>query len=179
MIITNNEDILRAKCEDVLPNEINSLIQKLELELSNANRLGKGGIGLASPQINIHKKVAIIRLGGEFNFNLVNCKIKNAYNLSLFKEEGCLSFPNERLDTMRYQEIHIVDNLVYPHSFIATGLVAVAIQHELDHINSILFKDRAIPKSIIQPNQQLKKKPGPNDKCFCGSNKKYKKCCKA
>ncbi len=45
---------------------------------------------------------------------------------------------------MRYREVYVVDNLVEPYSFIATGLLAVVIQHELDHLNGILLPDVAI-----------------------------------
>lgn len=170
MIITNNEDLLRVTCEDVLPDEAGGLISLLERELENSARLGRPGIGLAAPQIGIAKKIAIVRLGGEFNINLINCYIKKSFDSQIFRNEGCLSFPGRVEDTKRFQEIVIADNLEYPHDFVATGLLAVVCQHELDHINGVLLPDRAI--------QKPKKKAGPNDLCPCGSNKKFKKCCR-
>lgn len=172
MIIINDEDALRTPCEEVLPEEVDDLIALLEEELDRANKLGKSGIGLAAPQIGIFKKAAIIRLNN-LHLNLVNCQLAQGYDPSLFKEEGCLSFPGRVEDTIRFQEIYITDNLSYPHSFTATGLLAVVVQHELDHINSTLFMDRKAPPTEIVK----KKKVGPNDSCSCGSNKKYKKCC--
>jgi len=175
MIIVNNEAALRVKCEDVLPEEVADLISTLENELNNANRLGKGGIGLAAPQIGIAKKIAIIRMGNGIDINLVNCKIDSAYDPIVFKNEGCLSLPGKTEDTTRFQEVHITNNLVEPNSFIATGLLAVVCQHEIDHLNSILFTDH----SVVKINKVIgKTKVGPNDLCTCGSNKKYKKCCK-
>jgi peptide deformylase len=171
MIITNDEAALRVKCEDVTKQEVNELISILETELSNANKLGKGGIGLAAPQIGIAKKIAIIRLPN-ISLNLVNCHIEKGYDPLLFKEEGCLSFPGRLEDTIRFQEVHIVNNLVEPYNFIAEGFIAVACQHELDHVNSTLFMDHKVLK--VEPK---KKKLGPNDICNCGSQKKYKKCC--
>jgi peptide deformylase len=176
MIITNNEEALRVKCEDVSPEEVKALILALENELAYANRLGKGGIGLAAPQIGIPKNIAIVRMGKEngLNLDLVNCKIDQGFDPTLFKEEGCLSFPGRVENTTRFQEVHIVNNLVYPHTFIATGLIAVVVQHELDHLNQTLFMDRAAPKPVPVVS---KKKTGPNDPCLCGSGKKTKKCC--
>lgn len=175
MIITNNEEVLRVKCEEVTLDEVGSLIDTLESELANANRLGKGGIGLAAPQIGIAKNVAIIRMG-EAIINLVNCKIEQGYDPIMFQHEGCLSFPGRIENTIRFQEVYITGNLLYPHSFTATGLLAVVCQHEIDHLSSVLFMDRAVPKSeLVQPVK--KNKVGPNDPCFCGSQKKYKKCC--
>lgn len=169
MIITNNEDALRIKCEDVLPEEVGTLVATLEAELDYANRLGNPGIGLAAPQIGIAKKIAIVRLN-KLSINLVNCKIDKAFSPALFKDEGCLSFPGRVENTTRFQEIHITDNLVTPYKFIATGLVAVVCQHELDHLNSVLFIDHKI-------SEIKKKRIGPNDMCSCGSMRKFKKCC--
>jgi peptide deformylase len=174
MIITNNEEALRVFCQKVELAEVNELISTLENELNYANRLGKGGIGLAAPQIGIAKNVAIIRMGNGADLNLVNAKLEKGFDPALFTEEGCLSFPGRVEDTTRFQEIYITNNLVEPHSFIATGLLSVVCQHELDHLNSVLFMDHKIIKatSVIS-----KKKVGPNEPCICGSNKKYKKCC--
>lgn len=176
MIITNNEEALRVKCEDVKPEEVADLIKALENELAYANRLGKGGIGLAAPQIGIPKNIAIVRLGkvNGLDIDLVNCKLDKGFDPTLFREEGCLSFPGRVEDTTRFQEVHITNNLVYPYTFIATGLIAVVCQHELDHLNQTLFMDHTVPKPIPVI---IKKKAGPNDPCPCASGKKYKKCC--
>ena len=172
MIITNNESLLRVKCEDVLTSDIGTLVDTLEKELDYANRLGRGGIGLAAPQIGLAKNIAIVRLD-RIKINLINCKIKEGFDPVIFKEEGCLSFPGRVENTTRFQEVHIIDNLVPPFNFIATGMLSVVCQHELDHVNSILFMDRIAPKPITI----LKKnKVGPNDLCSCGSQIKYKKC---
>ena len=167
MIITD-EEFLRRPCEEVLPNEAGELVELLERELERSSRLGSPGIGLAAPQIGIHKKCAIIRIDNTLKVNLVNAKLENMYDEIIFTDEGCLSFPGRLENTKRYQEIHVVNNLSKPESFIATGLLSIAIQHEQDHLNSILFFDKAIPKII--------KKQKPNDICFCDSGKKYKKC---
>lgn len=171
MIITNNEELLRVKCDDVTLNEAYSLISVLENELSYSNKFGTEGIGLAAPQIGIHKNIAIVRMNN-ININLINCKIENGFDPAIFRQEGCLSFPGRIEDTKRFQEIYVTNNLFYPYNFIATGLASVVIQHELDHLNSILFMDRIVNKIII-PN----KKDRPNDLCSCKSGKKYKKCC--
>lgn len=177
MIIINNEDALRVKCEDVSLEEAGELIETLEKELKYSERMGRPGIGLAAPQIGIAKNIAIVRLDHNYSINLINCKIKNSYDPFMFKGEGCLSFPGRIENTMRYQEVHIVNNLLSPNSFIVSGLAAVVCQHELDHINGILLSDKAIV-------QVKKAKARPNDPCICGKIdpvtkvvKKYKKCC--
>lgn len=144
MIITD-EKILRTKCSDALEHEVGSIIDQLELELKNSADIGRPGIGLSAIQIGIPKNVAIVRIsnsnGTSFNVNLVNCHIAKGFDLSYFDNEGCLSFPNKYVRTKRYQEIYVVDNLVEPFNFVGTGIFAVCIQHELNHLEGILLPD--------------------------------------
>jgi peptide deformylase len=172
MIITNNEAALRVMCEPVSLDEVGSLVEILEKELEHANRLGKNGIGLAAPQIGIAKDIAIVRLP-KLSLNLVNARLIQGYDPAIFTDEGCLSFPGRLEDTTRFQEVVIANNLVEPHSFVATGFIAVVCQHELDHLSSTLFIDRKVPKPV--PVVKVAK-VGPNEPCSCGSGKKYKKC---
>lgn len=174
MIIKNNEDLLRVKCEDVKLEEIGELVATLERELEYSAKLGIPGIGLAAPQIGIAKNIAIVRVSKDISFNLINCQIAQGYDPTVFRQEGCLSFPGRVENTIRFQEVYVINNLVYPHSFVATGLVAVVCQHEIDHLTSKLFIDHIAPKIAVNIS---KKKVGPNDSCICGSGKKYKKCC--
>lgn len=172
MLIVNNEEALRMPCDDALPDEVGHIVDLLDSELIRSERLGRPGIGLAAPQIGIYKRVAVVRLN-HLKLNLVNCKIKNYYDQKVFKSEGCLSFPSRIEDTLRYQEIHIVDNIGDYKDFIATGLTSVVCQHEMDHWNGKIFFDlKTKEKPVI-----FNKKPGPNEPCICGSNKKFKKCC--
>lgn len=166
MIITNNEEALRIKCFDVLENEAYDIIQTLENELSYANKNSNFGIGLAAPQIGIAKKAAIIRVSN-YKINLINANIEKKLDLKTFENEGCLSFPGRIETTNRYQEITIVNNLFHPNKFVATDLLAVAIQHEIDHYNQIIFTDHIIKNKKLRPN----------DICNCGSHLKFKKCC--
>ena len=145
MIVTD-ESLLRVECKDVLPDEIGPLREKLEAELKRSAELGRPGIGLAAPQIGVAKKMAIVRIpggaGGGNNVDLVNARISEVYNRIYF-DEGCLSFPGKIVRTQRYTEVK-VENAVEPVSFIATGLFAICIQHELDHLNGILLPDLAV-----------------------------------
>jgi peptide deformylase len=178
MIIVNNEEALRVKCNEVLPEEVPELVSVLEKELSQANRLGKSGIGLAAPQIGIAKKIAIVRLGNtkDLNFNLVNPVINKTFDPRPFRQEGCLSFPGRVEDTIRFNEIHITNNNL--DKLIITGLLSIVCQHEIDHLNATLFIDHKLP--VLSKDIKIK----PNDPCICGkidrntnSPKKFKKCC--
>lgn len=141
MIITD-QSILRRPCEPVLPDEISDLRQKLEEVLNWTEKQGNPGIGLACPQIGISKAMSIIRLNNT-KIDLVNPVIVRKYNEFIFEGEGCLSFPGRIERTKRFKEI-IVKNDLEPKHFIVTDLLAVVIQHEIDHLNSILLSDVAI-----------------------------------
>ncbi len=169
--IAKDSEFLRTKCEDVASNEeASAIIAQLEEELKHSEALGRPGTGLAAVQIGIPKHAAIIRINEQLKVDLINCRITQGYDQKIFHDEGCLSIPGESFDTKRYEEIVVAGNLLPPHSFVATGLFAVAVQHELDHCNGILVADIAIPKRMDMP------KLGPNERCFCGSGIKFKKC---
>jgi peptide deformylase len=176
MIITNEAE-LRLPCTDASENEVGAIVEQLERELEYSGRMARPGIGLSAIQIGIHKNVAIVRVDNNHSVNLVNCKIQNKYDEFKFLQEGCLSFPNLVGDTIRYNEVHIVDNLVYPHAMILTGIMAVVAEHEIDHWNNRLLPD------FILKEEKIIAKARPNDICPCGivdpstgKVKKYKKC---
>jgi peptide deformylase len=143
MIITN-ESLLRVKCSDVLPDEIDSLRSKLQYALNWSEKNGLPGVGLAAPQIGIAKKMAIIRIDDKLVIDLVNAKIEDKKYPFIFEGEGCLSFPGRFEKTNRYREIVVGNNFVWPYRFIATEFLAVVILHELDHLNGVLLSDVAI-----------------------------------
>ena len=181
MIIVDDENILRKPCEDVTPQEVNDLVKILEAELVLSEKNGRPGIGLAAPQIGMHKNIAIVRLDG-LEINLINPKIIKSYDQFVFKDEGCLSFPGKLGDTLRYNEVVIEHD--FGKSFVVTGLAAVVCQHEIDHLNSSLFFDRLNPIKVNEKNIKVNKRIKPNDPCPCGKINphtkqlnKYKKCC--
>lgn len=144
MIITD-ESLLRVECEPVLSSEVDYLRSKLENALEWSERNGHPGVGLACPQIGIAKEMAIVRVDG-IKLDLVNAKITNKYYQFEFDGEGCLSFPGRYERTLRYKEVVVEGNLVQPYRFIATGFVAVVIQHEINHWQGILISDIAIKR---------------------------------
>lgn len=157
MIVTD-ESLLRQECKEVSIFEGMEIVGKLETELANST---SPGIGLAANQIGIDAKVCIIRTNN--SLNLINPRVVERYDLMEFDNEGCLSFPEQWIATKRYAEV-LVKDLLHPEGVVATGLDAVVIQHEVGHLYGETMYDYQI------------KRPGPNLKCWCGSEKKYKKC---
>lgn len=158
MITTDRQFLTKVPCKEVTIEEAEETVKLLDQELKAIEKTNPG-IGLAANQIGIAQKVAIIRLP-EQNINLANCKITKFYDEIEFKNEGCLSIPGVLKSTKRYNEIVVENNLFEPHSFTATGLLAVAIQHEIDHLNNILITEREFvkKKGFFYPSKKRKKK---------------------
>lgn len=140
MIITDLK-ILRQKSKTTTEKECKDMkiFEKLEKELQ-----GTTGVGLSAIQIGIPVKAAIIRLP-KLDINLYNPEILALSEPFTFIGEGCLSIPGKVGATKRYNQIVILngDKKVVK----AIGVEAVVLQHEIDHINGILFIDRLADKS--------------------------------
>jgi len=106
------------------------------------------GIGLAAPQVGIHKQLIVIDCDPENAANrpliLINPTIKQISKQLCSYQEGCLSVPGVYMDVVRPEviEVSYKDELGRPQSLKATGLLSRAIQHEMDHLNGVLFVDR-------------------------------------
>lgn len=130
------------------------------------------GYGLAAIQIGIPLRAAWFKVRGQhgrvpdWEKFLWNPEVIKAEGVFYFPEEGCLSVPNKRMTTKRYQKIVVKNG--DGEIIEAEGLKAVVLQHEIDHMNGILCIDH------IMRSKDL---PGRNDQCPCGSGRKYKKCC--
>jgi peptide deformylase len=105
------------------------------------------GIGLAAPQIGVPLRIAVIDLsvgkkGGEL-ITLVNPEIVEREGMQL-EDEGCLSVPGFTATVPRPTRIVVraSDRQGQPRTIEGTGLLARALQHELDHLDGKLFLDR-------------------------------------
>ncbi len=145
MILTD-EKALRVTCKPVLLEEVDALRQELNKALKWSAKRGFPGVGLACPQIGIAKTMAIVRVDDSIQLDLVNAKISRAYDQYEFDGEGCLSFPGRFERTLRYREVVVEDNLIWPYRFVVTDFTAIVVQHELDHLKGILLPDVAIKK---------------------------------
>lgn len=104
------------------------------------------GIGLAAPQIGINKKLIVVDIGDKNTLRLINPVIVGAAGRDEM-EEGCLSVPNIYVKVKRAKSIMIkaLDENGQPVKFEATGMLARAISHEIDHLNGKLIIDHLNP----------------------------------
>ena len=115
------------------------------------------GIGLAAIQIGIPKRIIVMDLSKEGEKKdpkfFVNPIIKNRTSLKTTYEEGCLSVPNQfaEIDRPSKCEVEYLDYNGKKQLLKAEGLLATCIQHEMDHLEGILFIDylSKLKKSMI------------------------------
>ena len=102
------------------------------------------GIGLAATQVDVHKQVVVIDISEERNelLALINPRLEN-FQGQQEGEEGCLSVPGifERVERAERVTVHYQDTEGQARTLDAEGLLAVCIQHELDHLNGTVFVD--------------------------------------
>jgi len=103
------------------------------------------GIGLAATQVNVHQRMLVIDISEERNSPMVfiNPEITIIDPEPLGHEEGCLSVPGyyELVTRPRKVRVNALDKQGNPFELVAEGILAVCIQHEVDHLNGKLFVD--------------------------------------
>ena len=139
-IVTDENKLRKAsEVQDDIPAAVDLGKQLLSFLSTTQN-----GVGLAAPQVGIHKKVCVINVRKPII--LVNPKIISKFKKIAFPE-GCLSFPGESVLTQRYANIAVkADN--HPQTLFFNcdddALECVCVQHEIDHLEGILMHDRRL-----------------------------------
>ena len=149
VLYAENPEPLRKKCEPV--RVVNRRAKKLIQDLKDTLGASPDGIGLAAPQINMHKRVLVVRLAGGSNdeqepgspIALVNPEIIEAGNEKR-DFDGCLSFPDLYAETVRPHYLRVSGLYEDGKSFerVFEGFDAVVVHHEIDHLDGVLFIDR-------------------------------------
>ena len=155
------EEILSKKSrevelESIKEEKIQELIDDMLETMYKAN-----GVGLAAVQVGILKQIVVIDVDEECNnpIVLINPKIVKEKGTQEV-EEGCLSFPNRFVQVERPSEITVegINENGDKVKITATGLLAQALSHEIDHLNGIVLTDVMIPGTMeyVKPNKSKK-----------------------
>lgn len=105
------------------------------------------GCGLAATQVGVGLRIFVVDCAGEDEQSdlriFINPEILETDGSQVWNE-GCLSFPgvNEEIKRAEQVKVRAIDRSGQPFELIANGLLAVAIQHELDHLNGVLMIDK-------------------------------------
>ena len=133
---------------------VTSFDQELEALLDDMAETMRAahGVGLAGPQIDVSRRVIVVEIGSEMDeelpptlYKLVNPEITNFSLETVIGAEGCLSIPGLMGDVERAQRITLEaqDPRGEPIKLQAQGWLARVFQHEVDHLNGVLFTDKA------------------------------------
>ncbi len=136
------DPVLRTKAREV--EEITK--KTIELLDNMANTMYKSsGIGLAAPQVGILQRLITVDVDHKKLYKLINPEIISEEGKAIM-EEGCLSIPGEQGAVVRAKKV-LIRALTQNNDEIeikAEGLLARAFQHEIDHLNGVLFVDKVV-----------------------------------
>ena len=143
-ILVAPHPVLKKKCApvDAVTDETRSLMADMLETMYVAP-----GIGLAAPQIGVSKRILVVDCARQDEdptpIKMANPEIVWASEELATYEEGCLSFPEQYADVRRPAECHIsyLDENNEEQLLKAEGLLATCIQHEIDHLDGIVFVD--------------------------------------
>jgi len=152
-ILIFGEPVLKEKARPVskIDATVKSLLKRMYAVMQVA-----GGVGLAAPQIGVPLRVAVIDIG-EGPIYMINPVITWYSEEKCEFEEGCLSFPGVAINILRPERVRVayVDDKGNRNVLEADGLLARAIQHEIDHLDGILIIDRATGKQRLEALSRL------------------------
>ena len=148
-MVDYNNPVLRQKAKRV--SSIDGAIAQLIDDMVETMR-EVGGVGLAAPQIGVPLRIAVIELPDEEIIVLVNPKIvKRSGERQI--EEGCLSIPGYRGEIQRSEKVTVkgLDRFGREIRIKGEGLLAQAVEHELDHLDGTLYIDHLERKDKLTP----------------------------
>ena len=148
---------LRTKARPVQPEDaetVRTLVPRMFETMYKAP-----GIGLAAPQVGVGLRIAIVDLMPDNQprpITLINPQVVAVSDEWAVREEGCLSVPNQYADVSRPARVKVRyrDLSGAPQELEADGLLAACVQHELDHLDGVLFVDHL---SALKRNMLLRR----------------------
>lgn len=150
-IVVAGNPVLRMQAEEV--KKIDKKLQRFLKDMAET-MYAADGVGLAAPQVGVSKRIVVIDVG-EGLIEMINPVIVKKEG-SVIGGEGCLSVPDYEGEVERaeYVECEFTDRNGKRMLLQTDGLLAIAVQHELDHLEGVLFIDKA--KSIMpKPKEKM------------------------
>lgn len=142
-IIKDSNPLLRKNCRPV--DKITPRICRL-LDDMHDTLVDAVGVGIAAPQVGVLRRVVIVETGEDEVLELINPRIIAASEKRQNEIEGCLSLPEKWGITDRPESVTVSATDRYGNELMVTGsaLTARAFCHEIDHLDGILFTDKAL-----------------------------------
>ena len=140
--IKNDEAILRKVCRPVtvFDDRLRGIIDDMVNTMHKAD-----GVGIAAPQVGIIRRICVVETD-ELYCELVNPIIVKQSKKTQLGAEGCLSVPGEQHNVIRPMTVTVqaYDRNGEPFEVTASGFSARALCHEIDHLDGILYIDKAV-----------------------------------
>ncbi|PID66428.1 MAG: peptide deformylase [Gammaproteobacteria bacterium] len=142
--------------------EVDKAIKKLIDDMFET-MYAQRGVGLAATQVDVHRRIFITDCAGEDEapqpLVFINPEITSASQETKIYQEGCLSIPENYADIERSDHVTIkaLDRDGKAFSMDCSGLLAVCVQHETDHLNGKLFIDYLSPAKQLLVRDKMKK----------------------
>ncbi|MEC0141337.1 peptide deformylase, partial [Paenibacillus macerans] len=149
------DEVLHKVAKEVT--KITPNVQKILTDMADT-MYDAEGVGLAAPQIGILKRMIVVDVGDEHGLiELINPEIVSTEG-EQFGPEGCLSIPGYRGDVRRAMTVTVkgLDRNGNEVSYTGSELLARAFQHEIDHLNGVLYTDVAERVYEITPEGEEK-----------------------
>ena len=142
-ILTYPNPILKQPCQPV-GNPTDIEIKQLIIDMTRAIRANGNAVALAAPQVGKNVRLFITEIDDEL-LVFINPEIQKLSGKDIRAEEGCLSFPGKYLPITRPNKVKVkfTDQSGKKQIMKASGLLSRAIQHVTDHLDGILFIERA------------------------------------
>jgi peptide deformylase len=167
-ITTVGDPILRERAVEVTPEELASpAVQELIDDLIETRRAA-GGAGLAAPQVGVGRRIAVVEVDEHTRYSykplvpltvIVNPVIEPLSDEQLVINEGCLSVPDLRGDVARFVRVLVkyFDRNGVGREQVVEGLTAGTFQHELDHLDGVMFLDRVVDPRTFSTWEQFER----------------------
>ena len=143
MRIVTHPEKLNKVCEPVDYKNSRQIANKMIMFLLSHKRIGDNSIGLACNQLGLEGRVLLIKQGNKWT-RIINPVILNRSDETIISKEKCLSVKNKVVKVERHTSIKIYQNVKELEEQVMefSGLDAIVIQHEIDHLNGILITEK-------------------------------------
>jgi peptide deformylase len=161
-VLEVGDPVLRERARELTLDELRAPETQLLIDEMIATMRSVGGAGLAANQVGVLGRIAVIEVPVTGNPRypykppipltvIVNPELEPIDGQTVRINEGCLSVPGLRGEVNRHVNIRVryLDRTGEPHEEIKRGLTAGTFQHEVDHLDGILFLDRSDPRTLM------------------------------
>jgi peptide deformylase len=159
-IVTVGDPVLRQRARELSLEELRAPATQRLIDDMIATKRDHAGAGIAANQVGLPVRIAVVEIepgNPRYPYKppypltvIVNPELEPLDDETVLINEGCLSVPDLRGDVPRHVSVRVrsLDRHGEPQEHVVRGLTAGTFQHEIDHLDGILFLDRADPRSF-------------------------------